>query len=121
MTDNMKKFLEAVSKDEALREEFRALADSKDDSEARTAAIDFAASHGFTLTEDDFKPSEMTELTEDEMKAVAGGAACACMCTDGGEGSGYGISCDCGWLGLGAGNGGCGCDWNSSLGFGNVL
>ncbi|MBQ7543949.1 MAG: Nif11 family protein [Synergistaceae bacterium] len=76
----MKKFLEAVSKDEALLEEFKALADGtpKDTDAMAAAAVEFAGKHGLTLTADDFKPSEMEELSEDEMKAVAGGATCTC-------------------------------------------
>ena len=69
MTDNMKNFLAAVSKDEALSKEFKALADgTAKETDAMTAAvIEFADKHGLTLTEEDFKPSDMKELTEDEM------------------------------------------------------
>lgn len=74
----MKKFLEAASKNEVLKADVQALAakfDSKSaDKEALKAdAIELAAKHGFTLTDDDFKTSRMTELTEDEMMAVADG------------------------------------------------
>ena len=98
MTDNMKKFLEAASKDEALKAELKALADGKpEDAEAvKAATIEFAAKHGFTLTDDDFKPSEITELTEDEMKAVAGGAGCGCGVFGGGGNEGDDdIDCFC--------------------------
>ena len=53
-----------------------------------------AASHGFTLTEDDFKPSEMEALTEDELEAVAGGFG-GCGCTGFGGGGGGGLICGC--------------------------
>ena len=109
MTDNMKKLLEAVSKDEALKAELKVLADGKpDDAEAvKVAAIELAAKHGFTLTDDDFKPSEMTELTEDEMKSVAGGATCSC--SPEGSGKGTFLDCDCFGIGDGKGVGGCAC------------
>ena len=71
MTENMKKFLEAVSKDEALKSELEALVkDGKAKDEK--AFIEFAAKKGFTLTEDDFKQEE-GELSEDELQAIAGG------------------------------------------------
>ena len=38
----------------------------------KQALIKFAAEKGFTLTEDDFKQEE-SELSEDELQAVAGG------------------------------------------------
>lgn len=59
--------------------------------------MELAAKHGLTLTADDFKPSEMTELTEDELQAVAGGAeACGCgIYGEGGEECGPGIDCFC--------------------------
>ena len=112
MTDNMKKFLEAASKDEALKAEVNALAEkfdrkSADENALKAAAIELAAKHGFTLTDDDFKPSEMTELTEDEMKSVAGGATCSC--SPEGSGKGTFLDCDCFGIGDGKGVGGCAC------------
>ena len=100
MTDNMKKFLEAASKDEALKAEVNALAEkfdrkSADENALKAAAIELAAKHGFTLTDDDFKPSEMTELTEDEMKAVAGGTGCGCAIFGGGGDGEGGVDCFC--------------------------
>ncbi|MBQ7216827.1 MAG: hypothetical protein IJS39_12690 [Synergistaceae bacterium] len=102
ITDNMKDFLEAASKDDALKADVKALAakfDSKpaDEESLQAAAIELAAKHGFTLTEDDFKFEEMTELTEDEMNAVAGGTqVCACgIYGEGGEEGGPDIDCFC--------------------------
>ena len=102
MTDNMKKFLEAVSSDEALQKEFKVLADSatKEVDAHKSAIVELAAKHGFTLTEDDFKPSEMGELSEDEMKAVAGGSECGCAIYGGGGGD---LTCACVW-GVGGGS-----------------
>ncbi len=67
MTDNMKKFLEAVSKDEAMKSELQAAMDN--------AVAAFAAKHGFTFTADDLKGSRSRKLTEDELQAVAGGGS----------------------------------------------
>ena len=130
MTDNMKDFLEFASKNETLKTEVKALAAKFDRKEAdedvlKAAAIELAAKHGFTLTDDDFKPSEMTELTEDEMKAVAGGTeVCACAVVGvGGEEDGPGIDCFCIIGSQGRNNGApghpicCGCP---AVGFGIV-
>ena len=87
MTDNAKKFAEAVSKDEAMKKELEAL--GKNDV---AAVIKVAAKHGFTLTEEDFKAEAMEELDEDELEAVAGGA---CHCPVVGGGTGNGKQCAC--------------------------
>ena len=102
MTDNMKKFLEAVSSDEALQKEFKALADSvaKEADAQKSVIVELAAKHGFTLTEDDFKPSEMEEVSEDEMQAVAGGGKCACAFYGGGGGDGLVCVCTTGGEGV---------------------
>ena len=79
MTDNMKKFGELLSKDEGVKKELEAALSglSKDDKKAFTdAAIKVAAKHGITLTDADFKKEAM-ELSEDEMKVVAGGDVCS--------------------------------------------
>ena len=100
MTDNLKKFLEAASSDEALKNELQAFADSTS-KDMKAATIEFAAKHGFTLTEEDFESSEMEELTEDELEAVAGGVA-HCGCGIAGGGAGDGRSCGCGFIGIGS-------------------
>ena len=94
MTDNMKKFLEAASKDEALKTELKALADGNPANEEamKASETELAAKYGFTLTDDDFKLSEMTELTEDELRAAAGGI---CICPNFGGGIGTGKKCGC--------------------------
>ena len=87
MTDNAKKFAEAVSKDEAMKKELEAL--GKNDV---AAVIKVAAKHGFTLTEEDFKADDMNEMNEDELEAVAGGC---CVCPLAGGGTGNGKQCAC--------------------------
>ena len=93
MTDNAKKFAEAVSKNEAMKKELEAL--GKND---EAAVIKIAAKHGFTLTEEDFKADDMNEMNEDELEAVAGGV-CACPVVGGGTGNGK--QCACVWGGKG--------------------
>ena len=78
MTDNMKKFAELLSSDENAKKEFESAVSglSKDDRKGFVdMAIKFAAGHGITLTDKDFKKEEK-ELSEDEMSAVAGGGDC---------------------------------------------
>ena len=87
MTDNAKKFAEAVSKDEAMKKELEAL--GKND---LAAVIKVAAKHGFTLTEEDFKADDMNEMNEDELETVAGGV-CACPLAGGGTGNGKQCAC----------------------------
>ena len=75
MTDNAKKFLEAVSNDDGAKKEFEAMTAglSKDDRKGFTdALVKFAAAKGFTLTAGDFEP-ETKELSLEELSAVAGG------------------------------------------------
>lgn len=54
MTNNMKEFLSLASKDEAIQHELDALTSGGHDK-----IIAIAASHGITLTEDDFVQPEM--------------------------------------------------------------
>ena len=93
MTDNAKKFAEAVSKNEAMKKELEAL--GKNDV---AAVIKIAAKHGFTLTEEDFKAADMNEMNEDELEAVAGGY---CVCSIAGGGTGNGKQCACVLGGIG--------------------
>ena len=79
MTENMKQFLEAVSKDEALTAKVGTL--------GKEELIALAKELGITLTEDDFAQSA-TELNDDELNVVAGGVEVNCNCVVGGGGSG---------------------------------
>ena len=75
MTENMKKFLEALSKEKEPYEKASKL--DKD------ALIALARELGIELTEADFAQPE-GELNDDELDAVAGGSEC--ICVGGGEG-----------------------------------
>ena len=113
MTVN-KKFLEAVSKDSALKSELEhatleALGEflkskgleAEAGKVAEAAMEKVADAHGF-------KADEMIELSEDELEAVAGGV---CVCVVGGGGTGTGKECACVVGGFGRNNSGkkCAC------------
>ena len=74
MTENMKKFLEAVSKNKELCEKA-----SKLDKDALTA---LAKELGIGLTEADFAQAE--ELNDDDLETVTGGQTCGCALIGGG-------------------------------------
>lgn len=76
MTDNMKKFLELVSGNDALAAKFSNA--SKDE------IIAIAREQGITLTEADFEST--AEVSDDELNAVAGGKECYCAIGGGGTG-----------------------------------
>ena len=73
MNENVKKFLEEASKNEELKAKLAALTD-KDT--AVVKAVEIAKEYGFTLTADDFKTADGTDLSADELEAVAGGGDC---------------------------------------------
>ena len=102
MTDNMLKFLQAVSKDDAMYAKFG--------SATQEEMIAMAAEMGIALTAADFE--KKAELDEDELDAVAGGKECVCVLGGGGEGGGRWDSkvCACVLGGGGeTGDGGCRC------------
>lgn len=113
MKENVKKFLEEVSKNAELREKLQGSNDKE-------AMIKAAKAHGFELSEADFETSGMTELSEDEMKAVAGGAVCSCTAT--GQGTEEDLSCFCNGSGEGVNvtnnHFRCGCFSTLQAGFG---
>lgn len=99
MTENMKSFLEAVSKEETL---------GKKVNQARTPEeiIELAKELGMTLTEADFVNEEGKELSEEELLRAGGGeSGCfligfsddnSCFCLMAGIGKGEGQdSCEC--------------------------
>ena len=78
MTENMKKFLELVSKNEELC--------AKVGEADKEALIAMAKELGVALTDEDFeKPTE--ELSDDELDTVAGGGDVSCACAMGGGGT----------------------------------
>ena len=82
MTENMKKFLEAISRDDAFIERMNK-------TKTMDEVIALAAEKGFALTEEDLNMAPASgELTDDEMDAVAGGKACYCAMGGGGTGDG---------------------------------
>ncbi len=73
MSENMKKFLELVSKDETLKQKMQAFKDMEP-ADAISAGITLAKELGIELTEADFaKEKSAGELSDDELDAVAGG------------------------------------------------
>ena len=92
MTENIKKFLEAVSKKDELREKLTTM-----DKDAIIAA---AKELGFELTEADFVQPE-DELNEDELDAVAGGGNCYCFMGGGGTKGKNDRACACVFAGAG--------------------
>jgi len=81
MSENLKKFLEAVSANEELNK--KASAAPKEE------LLAMAKELGIELTEDDLK-QESKELSDDELDAVAGGGTCACVLGGGGKKAGDG-------------------------------
>ena len=113
MKENVKKFLEELSKSAELRNKLRGSNDKE-------KMMKVAKAHGFELSEADFHTSGMNELSEDEMQAVAGGAVCSC--SKQGHGTEEDLSCSCNGAGEGINvtNNGwrCGCFSLLSAGFG---
>ena len=98
MSDNMKKFLELVSKDENLKQRMQACNDMEP-ADAIHAGIALAKELGIELSEADFAKNESgDELNDEELDAVAGGGGCACAAAGGGGGTEingniYGCAC----------------------------
>ena len=93
MTENLKKFLDAVSKDDALKEKLNALGSDHD--ESVSGAISLAKEIGILLSKDDFEASE-GEVSDAELGTVSGGIKvtpkdivdgyCFCLAAGGGGG-----------------------------------
>ena len=113
MTDNMRKFLEAVSQDRELTEKLNK-------AETPEAIVALAAEKGFALTAEDLKPEERTgEVSDEELDTVTGGGECWCAMGGGGTSGKYGKTCACVLAGYGTytnGEGRCGC---GGVGIGN--
>ena len=102
MSDNMKKFLELVSKDENLKQKLQACNDMEP-ADAISTSIALAKELGIELGEADFANEKSCgELSDDELDAVAGGSTDGfCVCAFAGGGGGidnkdnnkYGCAC----------------------------
>ena len=98
MSENMKKFLELVSKDENLKQRMQVCNDMEP-AKAIQAGIALAKELGIDLSEADLVKNESgDELNDDELDAVAGGGGCACAAAGGGggteiDGNTYGCAC----------------------------
>ena len=88
MKEKVKEFLRAASTDVALRQELKGAKDIE-------AILETAKARGFDLTSEDFdfKNTDMEEISEDEMRAVAGGSFCDC--SDSGIGNAGNLYCNC--------------------------
>ena len=97
MTENMKKFLKAVS--EGGWENVNKM--------EKEELIAFAKEKGIELTEEDFIQEEITEeaekLTLDEMNSIAGGRYCLCVIGGGGGSDEKSDTCGCALIGFGNG------------------
>ena len=78
MTENLKKFLEEVSKNEELAAEVSQKKDA-------AALIAIGKEMGIALTEEDF--AESHEIPDDDLDAIAGGRDVSCACAMGGGGT----------------------------------
>ena len=111
MSDNMKKFMELVSKDENLKQKMQSFNDMEPE-KAIQASIALAKELGIELSEADFAEKKSGgELSDDELDAVAGGGGCGCAFGGGGNGTDrWGDDYTCGCVGYGQGeNGHCFC------------
>ena len=108
MTENMKNWLEVVSKDKALQEKLMKLKDEAPEHQKATVTR-MAKEKGIVLTTEDFASAESEELSDDELDAVAGGGGCGCPVVGGGAGAdpktGEKFSCGCFSCGCGEENG----------------
>ena len=96
MTENLKKFLEAVSKDEALQAKVNALESNKETAMADIIAL--AKELGIELTEADFAQPD-GEISEDELETISGGYTITkhddCGCPISGSGTTVSNFCYC--------------------------
>lgn len=77
MTENLKKFLETVSKSDELTARIGSM--------GKEELITLAKELGIELTENDFV--QKSELDDDDLDAVVGGADVSCACAMGGGGT----------------------------------
>lgn len=96
MTENMKKFLQAISANAELQDRVNKM--------AKDELLDEAAKLGIALTDEDFKQEESEgSLSDDELSAVSGGGKCGCYGSGGGTAEGTGLRpCGCVTIGVGS-------------------
>ena len=95
MTENMQKFLEAVSKNEELTEKVGTMGQDE--------LIALAKELGIELTAADLEKPAVQELSDDDLDAVAGGGDVSCACAMGGGGTKDGNDKTCACVLAGAG------------------
>ena len=105
--ETVKKFYEALSKDEAMRGRASALSEKYGDTQPEAAAtagsiVAFAKAEGFAFTADElaaYAKTEGRELSEDQLAAVVGGVynqdTCFCFVGGGGKDPETGRTCAC--------------------------
>ena len=79
MTENMRRFLEAISRDEALTAKIGAM--GKDELLALAKAL------GIPLTDADLEKHAVQALDDDDLDTIAGGGDVSCACAMGGSGT----------------------------------
>lgn len=99
MTENGKKFMDALEADESLKKELEAKGKGVELSEQYALVAEFANAHGFDITVEDLRGGDKP-IDLDELETVAGGGGCGCAIVYG-YGSGAGLKCDCGSYGSG--------------------
>jgi predicted ribosomally synthesized peptide with nif11-like leader len=77
MSENLKKFFEAISKDEALVQKVGSMSQEE--------LLALGKELGIELTAQDFEQPQ--ELSDDDLDAVAGGSDVSCACAMGGGGT----------------------------------
>ncbi len=71
--EQLKAFLEKVQGDTSLQEKLKAAADVD-------AVLAIAKEAGFSISADDLKNAQPTQLSEEELEGAAGGRACLPAC-----------------------------------------
>jgi predicted ribosomally synthesized peptide with nif11-like leader len=95
MTDQLKEFLKRVNRDEFLAKKLGDLNGEQDREVVVQKTMEIAQEAGITLTEADFAEIE-SEMSDEEMEAVAGGfKKCYCATGGGGTGDEDGKTCAC--------------------------
>ncbi|MCC8049378.1 MAG: hypothetical protein LIP10_01790 [Clostridiales bacterium] len=92
MKNNVKRFLELLETNPALKREADEL--GRKEKEGVKELIALAADHQIFLAAEDFLPEQTPPMSDDELEAVTGGAyALECLCTLGGMGGQGQCSC----------------------------